>query len=153
MRMKKMLAVCLVLMMSVSLLSVPALAVTSEESPTNGTGKIDNVIVVDLDVMPLTSYTDIEVPANTVIYFTSEWIQTINMSVSYKPKNLDLYYGIALYNTGSGNHWANCATGGSGSAKIVPGKTKSYYLYLANGNDKVIYADVTYTVTGTLSLD
>lgn len=38
--------------------------------------------------MPLTSYTDIEVPANTVIYFTSEWIQTINMSVSYKPKIL-----------------------------------------------------------------
>lgn len=123
------------------------------DSPTNGEGRIDHVIVLDADIMPLISYTDIEVPANSVIYFTSAYLTTITMSVDYKPSNLTLYYGISKNNDGTGNHWANSATGGSGSATITPGSSRTYYLYLANGNDKVMYVDVDYTAIGKLSLD
>ena len=109
-------------------------------------------LTLNADLMSRTSYTNLEVPANTVIYFTSEYLTTITMSVSYMPSNLTLYYGISRYNNGSGNHWANSATGGSGSATITPGTTRSYYLYLANGNSKVMYVDVNYTALASLKL-
>lgn len=121
-------------------------------TPTNGDGQIDNIIVLNADLMLRTSYTNLEVPANTAIYFTSEYLTTITMSVSYMPSNLTLYYGISRYNNGSGNHWANSATGGSGSATITPGTTRSYYLYLANGNSKVMYVDVNYTALASMKL-
>lgn len=123
-----------------------------ENTPTNGDGQIDHIIVLNADLMLRTSYTNLEVPANTAIYFTSEYLTTITMSVSYMPSNLTLYYGISRYNNGSGNHWANSATGGSGSATITPGTTRSYYLYLANGNSKVMYVDVNYTALASMKL-
>ena len=126
---------------------------TLTDSPTNGDGQIDNIIVLDLNIMPMSSYTDIEVPAHTAVYFTSKYFTSITMSVEYMPSNLTLHYGISNSSTGTGNHWANVATGGSGSATITPGNTRTYYLYVANGNDKVIYADVTYNAITAISMD
>lgn len=119
-------------------------------TPTNGDGQIDHIIVLNADLMSRTSYTNIEVPANTVIYITSVYLTGITMSVNYMPSNLTLYYGISIYNNGTGNHWANSATGGSGSATITPGITRYYYLYLANGNSKVMYVNLTYDAYASL---
>lgn len=123
------------------------------DSPTNGEGRIDNVIVIDSEVMPLGNYTDIEVPANTAVFFASEYLTQITMSVEYMPSNLDLYYGIGTKSDGTGNHWANKATGGSGSVVIAPGTTKSYYPYLANGNSKVMYVDFSYYAIASIGTD
>lgn len=162
--MKKLISFVLALVLSVGIVSAPAYAAspevsatgnaadTSANTPTNGDGQIDHIIVLNADLMLRTSYTNLEVPANTAIYFTSEYLTTITMSVSYMPSNLTLYYGISRYNNGSGNHWANSATGGSGSATITPGTTRSYYLYLANGNSKVMYVDVNYTALASMKL-
>lgn len=121
-----------------------AVAVFSD-SPTNNDGVIENIIVVDTDIMPMTSFTDYEVPARTVVLFAGQYLTYANMSVSYKPTNVDLYYGLADSDNGTGGYYANRATGGSGSATVTPRTTSTYYPYLANGTDKAIYADFEYS--------
>lgn len=151
--MKRVLAFCLVLVLSLSFLGITVCASPANGSPTNGTGQINHVYTVDMGVMPLTSYTDIEVPANTVVYLKVEYLTSITMSVSYAPSSLDLYYGIARENNVNSNHWPNLATGGNGSTTITPGSTRNYYLYLANMNSEPITADLTYTAITSLSLE
>lgn len=151
--MKRVLTFCLVLVLSLSFLGITVCASPANVLPTNGDGQINHVYTVDMSVMPLTSYTDIEVPANSVAYLNVEYFTSITMSVSYTPSSLELYYGIARDNTGSGNHWANLATGGSGSTTITPGSTRNYYLYLANPNSEPITVDLTYTAITSLSLE
>ena len=87
-------------------------------SPTNGNGDIKHVIVVDTDLMPLTSYTDIELPPNSVMYFAGESVSDALMSVTYKPTNVSIYYGLAVNNDGTGNHYPYKATGGGGGASF-----------------------------------
>ena len=122
-------------------------------TPTNWEGKIENVMLINLDVMPMATLTDVEVPANTAVFFTSEYMTRVTMSVEYMPTNLDLYFGIGTKSDGTGNHWANKATGGSGSAVITPNTSGWYYPYLANGNDKVMYVDFSYTSVAAISVD
>lgn len=137
--------------------SEPEIAITKEntgtvivDSPTNNMGEIKNIIVVDAGIMPLGSYTDYEVPANTAVFFAGENVTRATMSVSYKPTNVDLYFGLGTKSDGTGTHYANKATGGSGSATITPAKTTFLYPYLANGTSKVIYADFDYTIVTAL---
>ena len=122
-------------------------------TPTNGEGKIENVMVINLDVMPMATLKDVEVPAKTAVFFTSEYLTRITMSVEYMPTNLDLFFGIGTKSDGTGNHWTNKATGGRGSAVITPNASGWYYPYLANGNDKVMYVDFSYTSVTTISVD
>ena len=101
-------------------------------SPTNGNGEIKHVIVVDTDLMPLTSYTDIELPPNSVMYFAGESVSD----------------GLAVNNDGTGNHYPYKATGGGGGASFSSSSGYEYlYPYLANGNSKTVYADFVYTIT------
>ena len=117
-------------------------------SPTNGNGEIKHVIVVDTDLMPLTSYTDIELPPNSVMYFAGESVSDALMSVTYKPTNVSIYYGLAVNNDGTGNHYPYKATGGGGGASFSSSSGYEYlYPYLANGNSKTVYADFVYTIT------
>lgn len=152
-RAKRVLALCLVLVLSLSVCGLPVYASPISESPSNGEGQINHILMVDMDVMPLASYDDIEVPANTAIYLKKEFLTSITMSISYTPSGLNLYYGIARENTGNGNHWPNLATNGSGSTTITPGSTRYYYLYLANTNSEAITADLTYTAIASTSLE
>lgn len=39
------------------------------DSPTNGNGEIKHIIVIDSEVMPLATYKDYELPANTAVFF------------------------------------------------------------------------------------
>lgn len=121
-------------------------------SPTNGDGEIKQVIVVDTDLMPLTSYTDVELPANSVMYFSGEWVSDVLLTVIYKPTNVAIYYGMAEKNDGTGNHYANRATGGTGSATISLPSREWLYPYLANGNSKTVYVDFVYTYTVDLRM-
>lgn len=93
------------------------------DSPTNGNGEIKHIIVIDSEVMPLATYKDYELPANTAVFFAGESVTSAKMSVEYMPTNLDLYYGLGTKPDGSGTHYANRATGGSGSTTIRPSKT------------------------------
>lgn len=192
--MKKFVSLVLTLVLSMSIMSIPASAIWETESPTgnegnifnvifddgiqakqnrpaandvvtgetiltntptNGEGRIDRIVVVDLDATPLASYEEYELPANTAVFFAAEAISSIDMSVDYVPSNLDLYYGIGTKSDGTGNHWANKATGGSGSASICPdnNRCRNYYPYLANGNSKTMYVDFSYSATCWISLD
>ena len=117
------------------------------DSPTNGNGEIKHIIVIDSEVMPLATYKDYELPANTAVFFAGESVTSAKMSVEYMPTNLDLYYGLGTKPDGSGTHYANRATGGSGSTTIRPSKTTFLYPYLANGNSKTMYVDFSYTIT------
>jgi len=110
---------------------------------TNGEGRIDRIIIIDdSEIMPL--YSDVEVPANTAVFFDQKEFTKIDMSVEYMPTNLTLYYGIASSNTSHpANVWEKKATGGSGRSTITPSRTGKYYPYVANPNSKVMYADVT----------
>lgn len=90
------------------------------DSPTNGNGEIKHIIVIDSEVMPLATYKDYELPANTAVFFAGESVTSAKMSVEYMPTNLDLYYGLGTKPDGSGTHYANRATGGSGSTTIRP---------------------------------
>lgn len=110
---------------------------------TNGEGRIDHIIIIsdDSGIMPL--YSDVEVPANTAVFFEQKEFTRVDMSVEYKPTNLTLYYGIANSNSDHPSYVLDeTATGGSGRSIITPRRTGRYYPYVANPNNKVIYADV-----------
>ena len=128
----------------------PAMLTTLTQS---ATGKDDGyvfekvTIVSEDDIMAMGSVSEYELaPGELKIFSNALLDRRIRLSVSYRPTTVTLYYGVAT-TTDPKTAWyySNDATGGYGTVVFEPQQPGSYYPYIGNTSDKVMYVDFSYT--------